>query len=119
MKILTEKIKDYKLVGTNLMFIPAQPIKKDLKLKVRLSNPDLFVYVKNEIQKIVSSYELQLDKDFYYGELLSKIGQIKYFDTEVQKIIEPVIYVIPNQEPFDIEINGKYYLKFNLTIEIG
>ena len=110
MSEISSYTKQYKLVGTKLYFIPAQVVHRELKLQINLSNSSLFDYVKQEIIKIAQSYELNLYTEFRYGEFLAKISKIIYNDGI--ESIRPVIYVIPDQEPFDYISDGKSYLKF-------
>jgi len=120
MAIISEKIYPYKMVGTKLLFIPAQPVKKDLSIKIRLTDYKYFEEVRLEVLNIVRSYELQLDKDFLYGEFLSRVANIEIYDTEEMKKVSPITYIEPNQEMFDININNKYYIKFeNVEVLIG
>jgi len=104
---LSDYFMQYQMAGTNIIFLPAQKIEKDLKLLVKVDKTADIDLVKDEIKSLISEYELQLRKNFYYGELLAKIGAISQ-----------VLFVLPQQEPFDIEIDGKNYLKFNTEIEI-
>ena len=120
LQIISDKIYPFKMVGTKLLFIPAQPIKKDLSIKIRLTDYKYFEETKLEILNIVKSYELQLDKDFLYGEFLSRVANIKLYDTEEMKYINPITYIEPNQTMFDITIDNKYYLKFeNVDVTIA
>ena len=93
------------MAGVTHIFIPAEMVSKELKFKIKISDYDN-EDATNDIKKLINEYELQLNKNFYYGELLAKIGALPY-----------VNYVVPNQDIFDVILDGKQYLKFTLNIE--
>jgi hypothetical protein len=118
MQQVAEYCNDYKLVGTKLVFIPAQVVHKDINIKVRLKAEKYLDFVREEIKKILSEYELKLDKDFLYGEFIVKVSNITYVDNG--SVIKPVDYLTPNQPIFDIVSNGKQYIKFSsVSVNIG
>jgi len=119
MKELDKYTSEYKMVGTKLMFIPAEKIEKNININISLIDIKYYDKVKEEIYKILNNYELQLNKDFLYGNFIVEVSNIKIFDEELQNYVKPVIYMTPNQEIFDFINNGRQYLKFkNIDISI-
>jgi len=113
---LSKYIKQYKLVGTQIILQPAKKEDYTIKLKISLVNPNYQSVVTDKIRKIINEYELVLNKPFYYGEMLSKIAQITILD-ENNNIIQPIDYVLPNQDTFNLKAKPDTYYKFNLEIE--
>lgn len=106
-KDISDYLMKYQMIGTNVIFLPAKKLEKDLRLLIKVDKASDIDKINREVNEIIDSYELQLRKSFYYGELLAKIGAIP-----------EVLFVLPQQEPYDVELDGKYYLKFNREIEI-
>jgi hypothetical protein len=88
----------------SVIFIPAKKKSFNIDLIIDSNNFDV---AKKKIEDLLKEYELQLQINFYYGDFLAKVGEI-----------EEVKYVIPNQEPFDIELDGTFYIKFETNIKI-
>ncbi len=108
--------KDYKLVGLTIILRPAQAEFYQFKLNIKLSDLKYEEFVKTEIKKILSGYELTLNKGFTYGEALAKIAQITTVDSNVS--VRPIVSMTPNQNPFDVEPQEARYIHFD-TIELN
>lgn len=111
---LSNYLEKYKMVGVRIILKPADVIYKDLKLILRLKSNDYKELVLSEINKIIQDYELQLNHEFKYGELVAQISQIKLHDN-LGDVFYPVVSVLPNQEVFDIEPFYNKYIKFKTT----
>ncbi|WP_221900996.1 hypothetical protein [Bathymodiolus platifrons methanotrophic gill symbiont] len=93
---------------------PAEVQYKDFKILIRLSDSKYLTETRKEILKILASYELLLNKEFSYGGVLVKIGQVQVTDVDGARV-HPITSVIPDQSTFDIKTSPNTYLKFKNT----
>ncbi len=108
---LSDFLEVYKMVGYRIVFVPATAIVKELKLSLRVIDDKYWDRVVADINKIIASYELIVNKEFSYGELLARIGKIAYI-IDGQRI-KPVEYIAPDQDMFDIDADDQKYIYFS------
>ena len=107
-------LKPYKMVGVRVVLKPAEVQYKDFKILIRLSDSKYLTETRKEILKILASYELLLNKEFSYGGVLVKLGQVQVKDVD-GTMVNPITSVIPDQPTFDIKASPNTYLKFKNT----
>jgi hypothetical protein len=114
--IVKKYLDHYKMVTTTIVLIPANKISRDLRVKYQVTDPKYNQYVRSEIMNIISSYELEVNKPFIYGQLLAKIGKISLI--EGSELVNPVKHVEPDQVIFNLKPLVDSYYKFNTKLTL-
>lgn len=108
---LTEYLEKYKMVGTNIILIPADSMNHDIKLNIRIKDNSYLSAVKRSIIEISKDYTLKLNTKFDYGEFLTKISKITYTSPDGE-VVRPVVSVLSKQEMFNIPAVVNKYINF-------
>jgi len=112
---LADFINQYKMVGTRIVLQPANRENYQLSIKVSLTDTAYQTQVQEAIESIVKSYELDVNRPFYYGEFLARASQSTVYDNG--RYMQVIDYIIPNQTVFDLPAKVDTYYTFDLDIQ--
>lgn len=105
----------YKMVGITMRLIPAVKREYEVKIQVKLTNPSVQTATYEAIRNLLDQYELILGTGFSYGEFLARASQIKIDPDGNGSEITPIVYILPDQVPFNVSGEKDSYLKFVFT----
>ena len=110
-------LEKYKFEGVRIILLPASKITKDIDLTISVTNAKYCNEITARIKEIIAQYELKVETEFLYGDMLAQIAQIEVIDVEDGEVKKPIQYILPNQETFDILPSPDNYIKFgNVTV---
>jgi len=104
---VSDFIRLYQMAGTSIIFIPARKEVYDLNIEIKIDDSSYLTEVTEKVNSIIDQFELQINDDFKYGELLALLGGIEH-----------VTSVTPQQMVYDVEADGTFYIKFNRNVSV-